>query len=155
MEHGLLSVHNISPPLLHHGHSLSLLHMGFSHRMPSLPTRASQGLQLQHHSNTALYCRAHPLGIAPYLKLLLLSCTDLGACKPLLFHFSSLFPRCCCVAVFPLRFALPEHTQHCPWLSSGISTPLWSSWSSTLIRSPAGLCSQRTPAALLYQNLAM
>ena len=46
------------------------------------------------------------------------SCADLGARGAVLSHLSLSCPSCCCTVILPsLKSALPEHTQHCSWLS--------------------------------------
>jgi len=49
-----------------------------------------------------------------------LLCTNLGAYRTVLSRLWPLSPSCCCTALFSsLSSAIPEHTEHYPWLSSG------------------------------------
>lgn len=84
-------------------------------------------------------------------------CTDLGAAKLFFSHFSHLSPGCYHAAVLPsLKSALSEDTKHCPWPSFAQQwIPFGAGRVAGLMWGSAGFCSQSSPAAYCYQNLAM
>lgn len=124
----LRSVHNTSPLLFFHGHSLPLLCYGF--------LCGCREIYFAKWPQTAGEQPAPPwaspgLHGALCLELILpSSCSDLGACRAISLPFLIPISQLQLCSSFPsLTSSPPENTQCPSWLNSGRGGSLWSSWS--------------------------